>query len=200
METNRIYLITRNTSKLKVAKRVLQRYRIKLCLPRVDFIEIQAKTSLDIARFSALSAARTLYAPVIREDHSLYINYLGIPGPYTRFIEANLPSKKLLEILRHADDRTGYFELAAVYAEPSGFLKEFVYQVPVYLAKEERVPDPRGGWSGILCLAGEDRAFTEYPERDRLNVWSKNYVQIGKFLAERRATTSRRARPLKKAA
>jgi len=95
-----------------------------------------------------------------------------------------LSAEKLLKILDNEKDRTGYFEISAVYAEPSGLVKEFVYQVPIHIKKKEVVKDPRNGWNGILCLANEERAFTEYPEEERLDVWSKNFLDIAKFLTE----------------
>ncbi|MBI2021615.1 hypothetical protein HYS93_01880 [Candidatus Daviesbacteria bacterium] len=109
---------------------------------------------------------------------------MGIPGPYTAFIEKKLKAEKLLRLLKDARDRSGYFELAAVYAEPLGFTKEFVYQVPIHIKLKEIVKDPRGGWDGILCLEGEKRAFTEYPYEERENVWNKNYQKIAEFLSK----------------
>lgn len=182
MRHKKIYLITKNFDKLQSAKRVFDKYGIELMMPDKDYVEIQASTSAEIAKYTAVNAASELKVPVVREDHSLYINCLSIPGPYTSFIEKKLPAERLLKILEKEKDRTGYFEIAATYAEPSGLVKEFVYQVPIHIKKKEIVKDPRGGWNGILCLQGEERAFTEYPEEERLDVWSKNFISIAEFL------------------
>ncbi len=88
-------------------------------------------------------------------------------------------------LLQGVLDRTGYFEIAAAYAEPDGFLKEYSYRVEIHIKTEEVIGDPRGGWNGVLALAGETRAFTEYPESERSGVWSKNFEEIADFLATR---------------
>jgi len=40
-----------------------------------------------------MQAAKELNNPAIREDHSLFIEALGIPGPYTNYIEKNTRRK-----------------------------------------------------------------------------------------------------------
>lgn len=185
MKNPTVIVITRNQSKLDAAKAVFNKFGINLENTDKEYPEIQADTSLEIARFTAIQAAKELKKPVIREDHSLFLNALNIPGPYTAYIEKRISAEKLLSLLKNQKDRTGYFEIATVYAEPSGLVKEFVYQVPIYIKNKEKVKDPKGGWNGILCLKGEPRAFTEYPEQTRLHAWNKNYLSIAEFLKRR---------------
>lgn len=166
------------------AKTAFSQFGIKVSQIKKNFPEIQADTSLEIAKFTALQAAEELKLPVVREDHSLFISALGIPGPYTSFIEKHLPVEKLLKILETQKDRGGYFEIATVYAEPDSLTKEYVYKVPVSFKKEIKVPDPRGGWNGIIRLNGEERAFTEYPEKERIETWTKNYIALAKELVK----------------
>ncbi len=179
-----IYLLSKNSGKIAAANSVFNQYHITVKSISEEFPEIQANSSAEIAKFTVLEAVQKLQLPVIREDHSLYIHALGIPGPYTAFIEKTLPATKLLEILALHPDRTGHFEISAAYADPSGTLKEYSYTVPIHFKIQEVVPDPRGGWSGLMCLEGETRAFTEYPEEDRLSVWNKNYIEIAKYLTQ----------------
>ena len=84
--------------------------------------------------------------------------------------------------MENESDRTGHFDLALAYAQPDGELKEFVYTVPIKIKEEIEVNDPRGGWNSVLCLESETRAFSEYPEEERLPVWNKNYVEVAKLL------------------
>ena len=180
-----INIITKNPGKILAARNAFAKFGIKVNPIKRDFPEIQAETSLEIARFTSLQAAKELNLPVVREDHSLFINALGIPGPYTSFIEEHLPVEKLLKILETQEDRSGYFEIATVYAEPNELTKDYVYRVPIVFKKEIKVPDPRGGWNGIIRLENDERAFTEYPEEERLNTWNKNYILLGEFLKSR---------------
>ena len=180
-----VHIITKNPGKRLAAESAFKKYGIAVKFIDKEYPEIQADTSLEIAKFTAVEAAKELGIPVVREDHSLFINALGIPGPYTSFIEKHLPVEKLLKVLEMQEDRSGYFEIATVYAEPDGFIKKYVYKVPVSFKKEIKVQDPRGGWNGIIRLKGEERAFTEYPEEERLSVWNKNYALLGEFLKSR---------------
>lgn len=182
---NSIYLITKNPGKIKAAKSVFDQFKIDLKNVEQEFPEIQADSSLEIAKHTAIEAAKETGLPVIREDHSLFINALGIPGPYMAFVEKHLSLDKLLKILALNEDRTGYFEIGTVYAEPNGRTLEYTYQVPIHFKKEEVVKDPRGGWNGVLCLEGEERAFTEYPEEERLDSWNKNYYKIAEELSKK---------------
>lgn len=63
----KIYLITKNPGKLKAAKAVFEKYGIKIEGADKDFPEIQGETSLEVARFTALQAAKDLNAPTIRD-------------------------------------------------------------------------------------------------------------------------------------
>ena len=47
----KIYLVTRNTGKLLAAKSVFDRYSIEIQGVERDYPEIQANTSLEIAKF-----------------------------------------------------------------------------------------------------------------------------------------------------
>ena len=181
----KLYLATRNRGKLAAAQTVFDRYGIQLKPIDKDYPEIQADTSLEIAKHKALEAAKELNAPVIREDHSLFIHALGFPGPYTGFIERHLSAKKLLEILENYTDRTGHFELAAVYALPDGEFKSFVYEVPVEFSKSPR-GELQTGWATVLCVPGSKLTFAEYSESGRFHLWSKNYEAIGALISSRR--------------
>jgi XTP/dITP diphosphohydrolase len=177
-----IAILTKNPGKRMAAKAVFDKYKVETFFIDKDYPEIQANSSLEIARSAALQASKELNIPIIREDHSFFINSLGMPGPYTSYIEKRISAEKLLKILEGEYDRTGYFEVATVYAKPDGFVKEYVYQVPVKIAEEER-GDLQNGWNRIIMLEGEDRTLAEYPEKERIGVWNKNYEEIAKWLS-----------------
>jgi inosine/xanthosine triphosphate pyrophosphatase family protein len=101
-----------------------------------EYDEIQADSSLEIARYQALKAAKENNVSVIREDHSLFFDKLGIPGPYTNYIERKISAELLIDLL--GDNNKGYFEIATVYAEPNGKTKEFVFRIPIEVSKYPR--------------------------------------------------------------
>jgi non-canonical purine NTP pyrophosphatase (RdgB/HAM1 family) len=179
----KIYLSTHNPGKIKAAKSVFDKYNIEVLLVEKDYPEIQADSSLEVAKCSAIQTAKELGIPIIREDHSLYINALKFPGPYTNYFEKKISSAILLEWLKNYNDRSGYFEIAAVYAKPDGSFKEFVYQVPITISLEER-GELQKGWARVLMLENDKRTFAEYPEQERVSAWNKNYQAIALYLKE----------------
>lgn len=182
-----IYLLTKNKGKIAAANSIFSEYNISVDSIEKEYPEIQADSSLEIARHSAIQAAIEQQKIVVREDHSLFVNCLAAPGPYMAYFEKQVSAEKLVSIMEKMEDFSGSFVLGAAVAFPDGSFKEFEYKVPVHFKKEEVVKDPRGGWNGIICLEGEIRAFTEYPESERVNVWNKNYIEIAKYLKEKYA-------------
>ncbi len=176
-----INVVTKNPGKISAAKKTFGEFGIEVNFIEKDYPEIQGENSLEVAKFTALQAAKDFNVPVVREDHSLFINALGIPGPYTSYIEKKLPASKLLKILENEKDRTGYFEVATVWAEPDGHTKEYLFQVPITISKEEK-GDLQKGWNRIICLSGEDKTLAEYPEENRINIWNQNYRKIAEEL------------------
>ncbi|MEA1937452.1 MAG: non-canonical purine NTP pyrophosphatase [Patescibacteria group bacterium] len=179
-----LYLVTKNQGKLMAAKNTFDKYNTIITSLDRNYPEIQAESSLEVARFTALQAAKEINSPVIREDHSLFIHVLGIPGPYTNYIEKKISAEKLLEILKNFNDRTGHFEIATVYAEPDGKTFEYVFQVPVTFGKEIKGNNPRG-WNGLIRIGNESRAITEYSEEERLHIWSQGYEAVAKYIANK---------------
>lgn len=179
-----LYLVTRNQGKLMAAKNAFDKYNTTITSLDKDYPEIQAESSLEVARFTALQAAKEINSPVVREDHSLFIHALGIPGPYTSYIEKKISAEKLLEILKNFNDRTGHFEIATVYAKPDRKTFEYVFQVPVTFGEEIKGNNPRG-WNGLLRIGDETRAITEYPEEERLHIWNQGYEAVAKYIASK---------------
>lgn len=177
----KIYLVTRNPGKLLAAKSVFDKYRIEIQNVEKEYPEIQADTSLEIAKFTALEAAKELASPAVREDHSLFIHALGIPGPYTNYTEKRIPADKLARLIDLLGGNTGHFEVATVLAYPSGETFEYVFQVPMSFGKEPKGNNPKG-WNGLIRLNDEKRTIAEYPESERLHIWNQGYEAIARHL------------------
>lgn len=178
----KVYLVTQNPGKLMAARSVFNKYQIETQNVKKDYPEIQADTSLEIAKFTAIAAAKDLQAPTVREDHSLFIHALGIPGPYTNYIEKKIPAEKLSLLIKKIGDNSGHFEIATVLAYPSGETFEYVFQVPMTFGEKSKGENPKG-WNGLIRLNDEKRAITEYPESERLHIWNQGYETVAKYLA-----------------
>lgn len=180
----KVMLLTQNKGKIAAAQLAFNDTNIEIIEANREYFEIQADSSIEIAKYSALEAAKENNVIAIREDHGFFINSLGFPGPYMQFIERVLSVDKLLNILNLSMDRTGYFELGAVIAYPDGTIKDFAYKVPIYLKHEVIVPDSRGGWNSIICFQGEERAFSEYPSSERDHVWAENFKKMAELFKQ----------------
>jgi XTP/dITP diphosphohydrolase len=176
-----VYLITKNKGKIMAAQAAFALYDIEIRMLDKDYPEIQADSSLEIAKHTAMQAAKETNLPVIREDHSLFFHALGFPGPYTSFIEKRMSAQKLIEILKQ--DNKGYFEIATVYAEPNGFTKECVFRVPIKVSPV--LKGEHGNWDRVLMLEGQDKTFAESTEEENVNVWNKNYLEIAQHLSKK---------------
>lgn len=180
----KINLITRNPIKIKAAYGVFNKYNIQLSTIEKDYPEIQASTSLEIAKHTALEAAKEFNMPAIREDHSLFIHALNLPGPYVAYVEKILLAEKVIEICQKFNDFTGHFEVASVIASPNGQTFEYVFQIPLTFGFEIKGENPIG-WDGIIRLLDETRAIAEYPEDKRLHIWSQGYEKIAQYILEK---------------
>lgn len=177
--TKEIFIITKNIGKIAAANKAFSKFGVEVKNIDKDYPEIQASSSLEIAKFTAIQAAKELGLPVLREDHSLFITALGgFPGPYTSYFDKKIPAEKILELLKNQTDRSGFFEVATVYAKPSGEVKEYVFRVPIRIS--EKLQGSVRNWDRIIMLEGETKTFAELDENDHLDVWNKNYLAIAK--------------------
>ena len=176
------YLLTGNSDKLKSAQKAFEATDIRLRQLDEDYPEIQASSSLKVARHTVKQAMKDYDKPVIREDHSMYLDSIpGFPGPYMSYFDQNIPAEKLLRLLR-GRERTGHFEISAVLGLPNGDIKEYSFTVPIEIADEVR--GDKRNWDRIMMLEGSDKTFAESSEESRLKIWNKNYRDIAEDLEE----------------
>ena len=179
-----LYLLTGNKDKIAAANLIFNKYNIEVLSLDLDLPEIQATTSAEIASYTAREAFEKNKLPVIREDHSFYINELGMPGPYMAYIDKVIDLDHLVKILSILQDRSGYFELSASYIDEGGKEHQFSYQVPIVFANEPR-GDNQQKWERLMMFSNETRTFAEYPSEERAEVWSRNYQGIAELICKR---------------
>ena len=130
----KIYLLTKNKGKLLAAKKIFDKFGIEVGSIEKEFPEIQEDSSIKIAKFSTEKASEEFNVPVLREDHSLYIESLQyFPGPFTAFFDKNMNFEILLKILENFKNRNANMELAASLTIPGVGTFESVYRVPLEL-------------------------------------------------------------------
>ncbi len=177
-----VYLMSKNPSKIFAAKKAFSEYEIELRSLDFEIPEIQADTSVEIAKYAVQQAWEIFHEPVIREDHSFFIDELGIPGPYMSYVERMIDIQKLTKLLSILNSKKGHFTVGTAYMSKKGGLHEFSFDVPIEF---ESVPRGREttSWDRIIRLANETRVFTEYPEEERMHIWTTNYRNIANLIA-----------------
>jgi non-canonical purine NTP pyrophosphatase (RdgB/HAM1 family) len=178
--TDKIFLITGNPEKLKFAGKAFERTNIQLEQIDPDYREIQASSSLEVARHTVEKFIGQYDRPVIREDHSLYLDAIpGFPGPYLGYFDERLDAEKLLELVE-GEKRTGYFEVGTVLGLSNGEIKEYSFQVPVKITEE--ISGENGNWDRVLKLENSDKTFAESSSDDRAEIWNQNFRKIARYL------------------
>jgi XTP/dITP diphosphohydrolase len=176
----KVYLLTGNPDKVRSARKAFEGTDIELKQLDEDYPEIQAESSLKIARNTVKQAMNEYDRPVIREDHSVYLDAVpGFPGPYMSYFDKKMPAEELLQLLE-GEDRTGCFEIAAVLGLPNGEIKEYQFRVPIKIA--DKIRGDERNWDRVMMLEGEDETFAESSGESGLEIWNRNYRKIAEGL------------------
>jgi len=104
------FFATGNIHKFNEARRVLAEFRISTAMLNLETIEIQDDSLENIARASAVDAAKKSSLPVFVEDAGLFINALnGFPGPYSAYVYRTIGTKGILKLMENEKKREAYF-------------------------------------------------------------------------------------------
>ncbi len=175
----KIYLLTKNKGKLLAAKKIFDKFGIKIGSIDRDFPEIQESSSIEIAKFSTKAVSKEFNVTVLREDHGLYIEALQyFPGPFTAFFDKNMDVNILLKLLENFDNRNAEMELAASLTIPEKGTFESIYRVPLKISKQ--IQGKKGNWNKVLKLRDESKTFSESTEKDNVDTWTENYKKLAK--------------------
>ena len=109
----KVFIVTGNSDKLMAARRAFENTGIQISRADNRFKEFRVENSIEVARHTVEKMREFFEEPVVREDHSLFLEGLdGIPGPYISYFDRNLPVETLLELLE-GRSRKGYSVLCA---------------------------------------------------------------------------------------
>lgn len=171
----KINVITSNPDKVKAAEKAFEGTDIELSRIDNKFEEIQADSSMEIARHTVENMMDDFDNPVVREDHSLYLKGLeGIPGPYMSYFDRNMSVELLLELLEDRS-REGYFEICAATGY-NGDIKEYCFQIPIEIAEEPRGEE--GNIDRVLMLEDGENTFSESNSDRRTHIFNQNFREI----------------------
>lgn len=176
-------LLTGNPDKIRAARKVFTDFDIDINPLKSEMPEIQpdSGTSAEVARFAVRAAFERYGSPVLREDHSFYIDELGIPGPYMAFMGKKVSVSQLISIVDILPSRRAHFEIAAAYIDRTGDLFESSFTVPLQIAKEPK-GDTSLNWERAMILEGDTSTFAEIPADSRDYLWTQNYLAVAKHI------------------
>ena len=134
-----IFFVTMNVHKFNEARRVLAEYSIATAMLKIKASENQDDNIENIAKASALDAAKRSHLPVIVEDAGLFIDALnGFPGPYSNYVYRTIGKESMLKLLQNYEDRTARFRSVVVFCYHGEILKCFQGIVEGKIAEEIR--------------------------------------------------------------
>ncbi len=181
----KIFFVTGNVEKFKVAQKALSDYGIEIIQKKMELPEIQDINIQEVAMYSVKYAAEQLNHPVFVTDAGLYINALnGFPGAFLKFMNFWFKSKDILALMSEESDRTAIAKDCLAYCEPG--------KDPIFFSSEiecKIAPSPDGSGTTIdqlLIWKGMDKVQGLIPKDIMNEYWTKNnkvYKEFGEYIA-----------------
>ena len=121
--------VTGNIHKFSEARRVLAECNISVAMLNIDAIEIQDDSLENIARFSAIDAAKKTNLPVFVEDAGLFVKALsGFPGPYSSYVYRTVGTKGILKLMQNERKRDAHFSSVVAFCNPKESSEPKIFQ------------------------------------------------------------------------
>jgi len=167
----KITYLTSNTLKVEYVNRhLVKRYGFEVEIKNPDFeiLEIQAKSSIDVVKYSARYAVEKLGYPILVSDTSLYVDFLGgLPGPYNAYFDKQIGVEKFLKMMEKADNRKARLEHSFGFCEPNKEPVIFSGGSTGTISKESR--GSVGRWHDLFYVPdGETQTLSQLREKDAL--------------------------------
>ncbi len=149
---------------------------------RVKAMEIQDENLENIAKASAIDAAKKCGLPVIVEDAGLFIEALnGFPGPYSSYVNKTIGVGGILKLMKNVKDRSAYFLSAVAFYNPdNGELKVFNGRVEGQIAEEAKGRSGFGFDPIFIPIGGDGRTFAEMGTEEK-NRFSHRAMALRRF-------------------
>lgn len=193
MIRQKIGLVTSNPVKLRIAKRILDRYGISIKRVRLELSELQSfdvkKVTLDKAK-QAMNHTKKMF---IVSDDGFYIHALsGFPGALLKHIRAKLSDRQLLKLIENVKDRKAEFVNVIVFVDPKSRLVRAFSTV----TKGRMASKPSGfrrvglGIERIFIPDGLTKPIAQLDEKSWEAFWTRyeknlHYSKLGSWLQRR---------------
>jgi XTP/dITP diphosphohydrolase len=177
------FFVTGNVHKFQEARDVLKEFGISTVMLNLDTTEIQADDVEEIAKTSAIEAARKSRMPIFVEDAGLFIDALkGFPGPYSSYVYRTLGTEGILKLMKNAIQRDAHFYSAVAFSDSrkADTTKCFIGEVQGKIAYKEQGRMGFGFDPVFAPSAEPDKTFAEITQQEK-NKHSHRAKALRKF-------------------
>lgn len=189
MKNNKLTYLTTNPHKVEEANRFFRDkygFNVQILDPNFEILEIQAKSSADVVKFSVKYAADRLGIACLKSDTSLYIECLGdLPGPYNSYFDKQIGAQKFLGLIKNETNRKARLQHAFAYCEPNKEPILFDGGSTGTIALE--CSGNIGRWHDLFFIpVGQTKTLSELREKDPHNeaqFWGTAITDFAKWYA-----------------
>lgn len=182
----KIYFVTANKMKFEIAQAYFEKIsgNYELIQYEIDTPEIQHESVEEIARRSAVWAAKETGEPCIKMDVGFFISALnGFPGPFVKYANDWLAQDDFLKLMEHKDDRSAYFEDATAIGYPDGTSEVFSLKKHGSIALSKHPENSRWPVNLLFVPLGYERTLGSMSDVDQNQYWGDgNWPKLIEFL------------------
>lgn len=114
-----ITLITGNPRKVESLQNAVASYGYKVEATKMEFPEIQANTTAEVAAFAAKWVADRINKPCVKMDSGFFVKEFGsFPGVYVRWVDEGLGVKRFFDIVKNTENKKAMITCSVAYCEP----------------------------------------------------------------------------------
>lgn len=182
----KINFVTANKMKFEIARAYFEQlsgdYELIQC--EIDTPEIQDESVEEIARQSAIWAAKETGEPCIKMDVGFFISALnGFPGPFVKYANGWLTQDDFLKLMENKDDRRAYFEDATAIGYPDGTSEVFSLKNRGSIALSKDPENNRWPANLLFIPLGYEHALGSMSDVDQNKYWGDgNWPKLIEFL------------------
>ena len=114
-----ITLMTGNPRKAESLQKAIAAYGYKVEITQIEFPEIQANSTAEVAAFAAKWVAEKINKSCVKMDSGFFIKEFGsFPGVYVRWVDEGLGAKRFFDIVKNAENKEAMITCSVAYCEP----------------------------------------------------------------------------------
>ena len=164
-----------NIHKYEEAKKILDKFGIKLEFFQTDLMEIQSDSLSEIALKKVLNAYGKCKKPVIVEDDGLFINSLsGFPGPFSSYVFKTIGNNGILKLI--GSNRSAQFRAVIAFCDSNK--KPVFFESNVFGEISKNIQGKGWGYDPIFVPENQNKTYAELAEKNKL---SHRYQSLKKF-------------------